>query len=76
MQPDTDDQSLRKRALYAATYHHDGVLDRAAVGNGRIRIEMHANQLDETHEYVTTMAKALGYSVSMEGRFVLVARPE
>jgi hypothetical protein len=79
----------RRRALFAALYHHDAVAGRhGGDGDGApitvgIRPEGHSVyegdggvSYDGTREYVKTVATALGYSFTTKGPFDVVLKPD
>lgn len=75
-------EDLRRKALYSALYHHDGVMGRD--GGERdgdpIRVEFypegHPDHVEGARQYVKRMANALGFDYASEGQFRVKLQPD
>lgn len=71
-------EMYRRKALYAALYHHDGVSSYAGgeMNGDPIRAELDPREDTDPTPYVKRVAGALGFAMSAEGQFMLKLTPD
>lgn len=68
-------EEKRRKALFGALYHHDGIASRGLEGSS-VTIELDPrHDIEDTREYIKTIATGLDYRMASEGAMRVVLSP-